>query len=388
MSVREGGGHARFEQVAKQAKVVQQIFSWIGHDRCSLSEVCRRLHDAGIPTATGKRIWSREAVWHILQNPAYQGQAAYGKTHMMPRGKKSRPRAARGRPAEPRRSNVPLTAPPEDWVFVPVPALVDKALFRAARAQLEENRSRSRQGRRRPGYVLQGLTCCAKCGYAYYGKTIRQLGAGRKMRDFLYYRCSGSDGYRFGGERICNNSQVQGNLLDTTVWREVSNLLMNPERIELEPQDRSTTRTLLDNLETQRSQRAKLQHAVERLIDSFAEGLIEKEQFASRIARTKIRIADLDARIEANSGDVDRREHLQLATNRLRELAATIKPELVSADWKRKREIIRTLVQRIDIDTEAIKIIFRVNHSTRGSGSDAIAITLPRPSKRFKYSAS
>ena len=40
--------------------------AWIGRDRCGLSEVCRRLHDAGIPTATGKRIWSREAVWHIL----------------------------------------------------------------------------------------------------------------------------------------------------------------------------------------------------------------------------------------------------------------------------------------------------------------------------------
>ena len=142
VTVSEGGGQARFEPVAEQARVVQQIFSWIGRDRCSLSEVCRRLHDAGIPTATGKRIWSREAVWHVLQNPAYQGQAAYGKTHMMPRGKKSRTRAARGRPAEPRRCNAPVTAAPEDWVFVPVPALVDKTLFRAAHAQLEENSDR------------------------------------------------------------------------------------------------------------------------------------------------------------------------------------------------------------------------------------------------------
>jgi site-specific DNA recombinase len=96
VSVHEAGGKARFEPVAEQARVVQQIFSWIGRDRCSLPEVCRRLHNAGIPTATGKRIWSREAVWHVLQNPAYQGQAAYGKTHMMPRGKNSRLRAARG----------------------------------------------------------------------------------------------------------------------------------------------------------------------------------------------------------------------------------------------------------------------------------------------------
>src|SRR5260370_29749509 len=130
VSVREGGGHARFEPVAEQARIVQQIFSWIGRDRCSLAEVCRRLQKAGELTATGKRIWSRQAVWHILQNPAYHGRAAYGKTHMMPRGKKGRLRASRGRPAEPLRSNAPVAAEPKDWVFVPVPALVDIALFR------------------------------------------------------------------------------------------------------------------------------------------------------------------------------------------------------------------------------------------------------------------
>ena len=232
ISVHEGGGQARFEPVAERARVVQQIFSWIGRDRCSLSEVCRRLRSAGELTATGKQIWSREAVWHVLQNPAYMGQAAYGKTRMMPRGKNSRLRVARGRPAEPRRSNAPVPTDSKEWVYVTVPPLVDAALFRAAHAQLEENRSRARQGRRRPGYLLQGLTCCARCGYAYYGKTIRQLGAGRQMKDFIYYRCGGSDGYRFGGEAICNNKQVQGKFLETTVWHEVCELLTNPQKLE------------------------------------------------------------------------------------------------------------------------------------------------------------
>ena len=103
------------------------------------------------------------------------------------------------------------------------------------------------------------------------------------------------------------------------------------------------------------------------------------------MARTKSRIADLDARIKAYVGDVDQREYLRLAMNRLRELAAPVGPELGTADWQRKREIIRTVVHRIDIDTDVIKIIFRVNQNTRGSDSDAIAITLPRPSKRFGY---
>jgi len=85
------------------------------------------------------------------------------------------------------------------------------------------------------------------------------------------------------------------------------------------------------------------------------------------MARTKSGIADLDTRIKAYAGDLDQREHLRLATNRLRELAATVGPELGSAGWQRRREIIRTVVQGIDIDIDVIKIIFRVNENTRGS---------------------
>jgi site-specific DNA recombinase len=119
---------------------------------------------------------------------------------------------------------------------------------------------------------------------------------------------------------------------------------------------------------------------MERLIDSFTEGLIEKDQFTSRMDRTKTRIADLDAKIKAGAGDVDQLERIRLATRRLRDLAAAVGPELAGADWQRKREFIRTLVQRIDIDTEVIKIIFRVTRNTRGSDSDSFGITLPRNS--------
>src|SRR5215831_13980147 len=104
VTAHDGGGQARFEPIPEHADVVRNIFEWIGRERCTLAEVCRRLQRAGKMTATGKRVWSRQTVWHILQNPVYQGTAAYGKTHMMPRTRRSRPRPPRGRPAEPRRS--------------------------------------------------------------------------------------------------------------------------------------------------------------------------------------------------------------------------------------------------------------------------------------------
>ena len=232
ISIREGGGQARFEPNAEQARIVQQIFSWIGRDRCSLHEVCRRLQKAGALTASGRRVWSRQAVWHILQNPAYIGQAAYGKTRMMPRTRKTRPRPPRGRPAEPRRSNAPVAIDSKEWVFVPVPALVNERLFRAAQQQLGENRARVRLGRRTLGHLLQGLACCAICRYAYYGKTTRERGPEHSLKDYRYYRCSGTDGYRFGGERICTNRQIQAEFLEAAVWREVCDLLRNPEKLE------------------------------------------------------------------------------------------------------------------------------------------------------------
>lgn len=54
-------------------------------------------------------------------------------------------------------------------------------------------------------------------------------------------------------------------------------------------------------------------------------------EFTSRLDRTKHRIADLDARIRDNAGDVDQVERHRLATSRFRELAAAIGPELAGA---------------------------------------------------------
>jgi site-specific DNA recombinase len=157
-------------------------------------------------------------------------------------------------------------------------------------------------------------------------------------------------------------------------------MLRNPRRLEQEHEGRgSSTDASLERVETLKAQRLKLRHAVERLIDGFTEGLIEKEQFTRRMDKTKSRITDLDARIKADAGDVGHVESLRLAMKRLLELSAVVGPDLAAADWHRRREIIRTLVQRIEIDRETIKVIFRLTQSARGSDDDSIAITLQRP---------
>jgi site-specific DNA recombinase len=66
----EGGGQARYEIIPDEARVVRQVFTWVGGDRLTIGEVCRRLTQAGERTRTGKPVWDRSVVWGILKNPA------------------------------------------------------------------------------------------------------------------------------------------------------------------------------------------------------------------------------------------------------------------------------------------------------------------------------
>ena len=128
VSKHDGGGVARYEVVEEQARVVRQVYEWVGRDRVSIGEVCRRLRQQGQPTSHGKLAWDRTTVWAMLRNPAYIGEAAFGKTRAGPRP--ARPRPVRGGSEQPRRICGLYDVPPAEWISVPVPRLVEPALYR------------------------------------------------------------------------------------------------------------------------------------------------------------------------------------------------------------------------------------------------------------------
>jgi site-specific DNA recombinase len=154
--VTEGGGQARYEPVPEQARVVQQIFAWIGRERASIGAVCRRLQQAGEPSPKGKPYWDRSSVWGMLKNPAYLGQAAFGKTREIPRQAQLL-RPLRGKQPQPRRTTSTRDIDSQQWIHIPVPALVEESLFTAVAEQWAENRQHARQRQRGARYLLQGL---------------------------------------------------------------------------------------------------------------------------------------------------------------------------------------------------------------------------------------
>ncbi len=366
-----GGGVARFDIVEHEARVVRQVFTWVGQERVSIGEVCRRLQRAREPRRDGKTTWDRSVVWGMLKNPAYQGMAGFGKTRVG--ALKVRLRAQRGKGLHPRRPHAIEDVPREEWIFVPVPALIDSELYDTVQEQLTENRRRARQGQRGARYVLQGLLVCKVCGYAYYGKAISPSSRKGHPRAYAYYRCLGTDAYRFGGQRICPNTQVRTDLVEVAVWEEVCRLLEHPQRLEQEYRRRGQVPrrgSQWDTPESLRAQSNKLRQGIARLIDSYAEGLIAKEEFEPRITRMKQRVTSLEDRLQQLTDDAAQQRDLRLIITQLEDFVAKVRGGLATADWLTRREIMRALVRRVEIDKQQVTVVFRVPPTSSDLGPD------------------
>lgn len=358
----EGGGVARFEVVEEEAQIVRLVFAWIGLNRVSLREVCRRLRQAGYQTRGRATNWYASTIRGMLDNPAYIGRAAFGRARFLP--PRPRPRPIRGHLKPSPRATTRVLMPREEWIEIPVPSIVDPAVFDAAQAQLEENRKRKRE--RRPGrcWLLQGLTVCRRCGYAYYGKTAPRSRKYDPMNALHYYRCIGADSYRFSGTAVCNNRPVRGDQLEQVVWAQVRALLEGPHRVADEyrrriAQARDGTATSDEIIRLQR-QMTSLQRGIARLIDSYTEGILDKTEFEPRIAGLKQRVSQLQERHQAALEAVESERDLALVVSRLEDFAAKVSTGLDNLDRCGMRDIIRTVVRRIEIDDSRIEVIFRV----------------------------
>src|SRR5438128_1946010 len=105
---------------------VRRIYAMYTVEGLSMREITRRLNSNGVPTRKAAR-WERSVVWAVLRNPAYRGLACFGKTRICARMRVMRPQRRRG-------VTMPSTTasherPREEWIGIPVPALVTEESF-------------------------------------------------------------------------------------------------------------------------------------------------------------------------------------------------------------------------------------------------------------------
>jgi site-specific DNA recombinase len=357
----DGQGPARAEMTAAEARVVRQRFAWVGHARVTIGDVCRRLSRAGEPTRPGKASWERRAVWGRRRHPAYTGTAAFGKTRQGPW--RPRLRAQRGRPLQPRRAASPVEVPREAWRPSPVPAMVAPARFAAVQEPWRDHQHHARPYRRGATYLLQGLVSCQGWGSADEGPGLSHQAATGRPRAYADDRCLGTDADRVGGARVCGKTPVRTALVDRAVGREVRERLESPDRVAEAYRRRwhphaHARHQALTTVEGPLGQRRQ---GLARLLDRDAEGRMDTRAFEPRITPLRQRVTTLEAPAHPLADEAALHPDLPLIIGRREDCAAPVKDGLEDADWTGRRELIRALVQRVEVEHDQVQVVFRVD---------------------------
>jgi len=364
---KSAAGDARYEIVEPQAAMVRELFRRYIEEYASIGALRRWASNQGVPTATGKTVWERSVIWGILRNPAYCGQAAFGKTQRCAQPGAQRPRITRvlrlqGRrvPRRPGRH----ARPPECWIEIPVPAIVSAQTFALAARRLQENKHFAPRHTKQPS-LLQGLVVCQSCSYSSCRTSTRTT-----RRKLYYYRCLGSRGYRFAHGRICPNPPVRQDYLDAVVWQHVMGLLADPAliRSELDRRLRDLTTTSPVVVERTRleAELRRVRTAMDRLLDAYQNELLSLDELRCRMPdlrrRESLTRRDLDAFTDRT---LDREKYLKLAET-LESFLTRLHDAAERTTLEERQRIVRLLVREVLVGPEQIVI----RHSIPVPGRD------------------
>ncbi len=337
---------AYYEIIEEEAEVVREVYRLFTDERLAIGAIARNLSADGIPTRTGKKRWDRSVIWAILRNPAYKGTACFGKTEQVERKKITRRLRLKGGYSP--RSCANRERPREEWIEIPVPAIISAETFDFAQEVLQRNKQLSLRRTKEPT-LLQGLLVCSECSYVYY-RTSKQT----SRRKIGYYRCLGSDG------RVCSNRPIRQDYLDNLVWYEITKLLENPELIRQEMERR--IRQALDSGAVQKRKETivkelrRIRQGIDKLLDAYQEDLLSLSELRQRIPALKKREAALNSELQnLEAQQIDRKQLLQVSEN-IENLVGRLRQKANSLDVRERQKILRILVKEILIGKETIKI--------------------------------
>src|SRR5215210_5917029 len=350
---------ARYEIVPHEAAIVAELFARYADGGVAIGELTRWLDGLGVASRTGKTRWDRSVVWGMLRNPAYAGRACFGKT-MRTEHSAGLNRTARlaGR-STPRHYTVTDRAR-ADWVEIPVPAIVNQDTWDRVQRRLADNKRYASRNSKDPS-LLQGICACATCGYSYYRTSTTTT-----TTKISYYRCLGSDNYRYEHGRICANRPVRADYLDTVVWDHVTALLTDPVLIRTEIDKRLKQVRTTDPTTVQRQRidtgLAKTTAAITRLIGAYQEELISLDELRARMPDLRTRENNLRHQLNAlDSQLADREIYLRLADN-LQDFLTGLREKTATATIPERQRVLRLLLKDVLVGPD--KILIR--HSTPG----------------------
>ena len=337
---------ARLEVDGYRASVVREMYRWLVDEALSTRAIAKRLTEQGVPTARGAVQWQPTAVARMLRNTAYKGDFVYCRYENV-----TPARRVSDDPYRQNRKTGRKPRSPEDWITIPVPAIVDEATWLQAQEQLRQNSLFSRRNNRRNKYLLRGLVRCLRCGSKYAGVT--QHGKRR-------YRCMGHDASISSTGKRCAPGSFLAEPVEQAVWAAVTEAMRGPVVLVEEYEQRLKDVPSHDEAGLEGKQvglalkRVKKQE--DRVTDAYINEAMELERYSVEMDKLRERLSQL----ERIATDIERREQQQtdrrMALERLEQFCREVSNGLDAMTFEERQQLLRLVVERVTVEDDRVRI--------------------------------
>ena len=360
--------HGFYEINPEEVRVVKMIFSWVADDGMTLRKIVKKLQELEIKPRNSKRgVWSTSTLSTMLRHKGYIGEAHYGASYaVIPekplKNEKYKKLKKTSRKLRPR----------EEWITIPIPAIIEPELFERASKQLKRNFELCQRNRKNE-YLLAGKIQCV-CGRHRHGE-------GYYNKPNKYYRCDDRT-LNFPLPAECKEKGINAMIADELVWQKIAKLMSSPEllahHVERWFKNKHTKAGAdLVDVEVIKKEIGKLNEQVDRYNKGYGAGVFTLEQLKNYIDPLRDRIVHLKTQI-ANVADKASQIRLEAPSEQdMRVFALKAKEALQGLNFAAKREIILNTVEKIIGNRENLQVIgyipinqyvaFKSNHRYSGT---------------------
>ena len=342
---------------AAETAVVLQIFAEYLEPRSTLYSVAKKLSELGLPTPSGKPRWNVSSLRWILTNTAYVGQAVTNRRYCVPAKK----RKSAMQPAGPGLGRA--MRPPDDWINIPIPAIVSQEMFDQVQAKLSVNRQTSPRNNKSYRYLLRGLVSCGIC----------RLGANGRMQfpGYYYYLCRGRfDALRAAKGQRCTARYIPAHQLDELVWQDLCMVLSDPECIRHALERAHGGHWLPQELQAQLQALTKASQQLERYQDRLLEAYLAKIIELPEFERKRKEIAQKADALQQQSRQLQatatQRTALSQVADSIERFCAKIRPVLEHADFDQQRQLVELLVDHVVVTNGDVEIHYAIPTQPEG----------------------
>lgn len=340
---------ARIEINEKEAKIVRFVFNTYAAGNCGMNQITRKLEEMGATTKTGKKLWNYSSMQNMFHKRTYTGMRYFNTLKTVTEYANPLSGTKMSKKLIPREK--------EEWIGIPVPAIISQELFDKVQERLEWNRKRYRN----PSTVqlLSSLVKCGYCGSSFYSYqryfTRQYPGFPKRVYHKAAYRCARHVWYmahsKKSGLKRCESTEKVAHTLEEWVFTVIENTFFDPIKLH-DHMDLFKTRRPISRLEKELTKLEKAMKALgarkQRVMDVYAGGDLAKEEYVAKSREYDNEILFLTKRKMAILEQIPLFRKTQLVDMAIQQYCEAVKLRYKKCvDFETKRQFLLDYVEKV-----------------------------------------